>query len=274
MKNNFDEGFFTPLALTIVFSLSAVVMSVSMLAAANERMLHSYRNAVLSRKEAEALVYRIEKNIQILKDIPCDSAENQDIAFLLASDCGCDVSVCDVSTGIHRQFLSESFFECSAVRDYISSQGDSAFAEYGWIHPKLADKPFLESIASDFGTERPFPLVNTFPPLNIYRMSEEFLAAVLSFCGIKQAQEKAALIKRSLTAEPDSAEIAAMLGVSGAHPALDFIGTKTVFWEVTFKTKRCACSAVFAAVPDADSPGNIERYMLVKKRISYKGDAV
>ena len=258
-----DKGFSTPLALAAIFSLCATTLSFCMLAAANEKIMDSYKKTVSERKKVDAIVYDMEEKIQPLKDSPSD-ADEREVSFLLEAACGYDLTVIDASTGINKNFAAETFLKSRAINDYITETGDEAFVDYGWMNPKLSDKAVLEQSA----------LANSYPPLNVHFMNESFLKAVLGFCGAKEPEKKARLLKEKLSPETGVKEMAEVLGVGSSDPIFDLVGTKTVFWKVGFETESSKVSAVFAAVPEKESQKKIEKYILVKKEITSKGGAI
>lgn len=269
----FDTGFSTPLAITIIFSLCVITLSFCMIAATNERRIDSYRKALEERKKIDSVIFNIEEKIQSLKDLNSDTDEHE-ISFLIASVCAYDFNVSDVSTGINKNFNSEDFLKNMAIDECITACGYKAFSEYGWINPKLADKTILEQTAKDFDGKGVFPLVNSLPPYNIHNMSVDFIKAILEFCGIKEAEKKAELIKEKISSDTTVKELSEILAVAENHPVFDLIGTKTVFWKVDFETEKANTCAVFAAVPERENQKKIEKYILVEKKISLKGDAL
>lgn len=266
-----DGGFSTPLAMAVIFSLSLVILSLSMLVAANGRKLKSYRNFVLARKEADAILSDLKRDFHTLKDDSCDSDSSATLHGILARYIEYDLTITDVSTGIHGNFMNENFYDSKPIRDYMAMKGEAAVTEYGWLSPKYADKKILDDVIADFDGETPFPIVNAFPPYNIHFMSCEFLEAVLEHCGIKNAEENAKKIFGLISDETDTAKLAEIIGVAETHPVFDFVGTKTTFWKILFGTRRCGVSAIFAAVPKKDDQRSVERYILIDKKISYEG---
>lgn len=270
MKKN-DEGFSTPLAMTIIFSLSVAVISVAMLVSSTERKLNSYKNSVLAQKEADSVIFSLEKDFQALKNSSSDSAENPDIMLLVSRYSDYNLTLKDVSTGINRNFFSEKFCESKGIKDYIASCGESAFVEYGWVNPKYADKKLLESIELDFENGKTFPIENSYPAFNVNFMGDDFLKAVFEFSGIKKAEEKIRKVRESLYGDFDEKEMAKLLGVDISHPVFDFLGCKTVFWKADFETQKCIASAVFAIIPEKENPRSIDCYRLIEKNVSFKG---
>ena len=269
MRND-ETGFSTPFAMLVIFSLFIIVLSFSMLVVANERKVDSYRKDIEARKEVDIIIYAMEQNLQALKDFPCDMVETYSISSLLSSVCDYSFSVHDVSTGINKNFFAESFFENEAIREYVLTYGDSVFTDFGWVNLKYADRGLLDSSIKDFGNKNPFPLVNALPPYNIYYMNEAFIKTILKLCNIKNVDEKAALIKARLSGEISIKELGDLIDLSETHPVFDLLGTKTSFWKIDFETKKCSVSVIFGAVPDLSNQRTIEKYILVKKDISYK----
>ena len=185
-----DDGFSTPLAMIVIFSLSVMILSFSLLVAANNRKLNSFKNFVLARKEAESILLALGKDFQALCESPCDSDTTSEICDILARYSKYGIVIEDVSTGIHKDFMSEEFYKNKTIREYAEVQGESAFKEYGWLNPKYADKKIVERISSDFNEEKPFPIVNSFPLYNIHFMSYEFLETIFKYCKIKEKCRK------------------------------------------------------------------------------------
>lgn len=272
MKHN-EYGFSTPLALASIFSLCVLTLSLCILIAAREKYIHSYKNVIEERKETELILYRIEEKMQSLKESPCDADEHE-IALLINDVCDYDCTICDVSTGINKNFTSKTMLESKPISKYIESNKDDAFTEYGWISPKFADSNILNTIANDFERSDVFPLINAIPQLNIHYMSEDFITAGFEFCNIKNAREKAELIKQKLHPEITIKELAHFLEVSENHLVFDLIGTKTIFWRIDFETATYRAHAVFAAVPNKSNQKNIEKYILVEKNSMHKGGSL
>ncbi len=269
-----DDGFSTPLAMIVIFSLSVMILSFSLLVAANNRKLNSFKNFVLARKEAESILLALEKDFQALCNSPCDSDTASEICDILARYGKYGIVLEDVSTGIHKDFMSEEFYKNKTVREYIEVQGEPVFKEYGWLNPKYADKKFIDNISADFNEEKPFPIVNTFPLYNIHSMSYEFLEMIFEYCRIKEASKNAEKVIASLSSDTDTKKLSEILQIPETHFVFDFIGMKTAFWKVLLDTDRCHVSAVFAAVPKKEANRSVEKYILVDKKISYKRDSL
>ena len=272
MKNH-DGGFSTPLAMAAIFSLCILALPLCLATAANERRMDSYKKLTEERKKIDAAIFDLEEKIQMLKDSQSDSDEHE-ILYLLSSACDFNLSVSDVSTGINKNFISKEILKNKAINDCIKANGEEIFSEYGWINPKVSDKAIVEQTSKDFEEKNTFPLVNTFPPLNIFNMSGNFIKAVLEFCGIKDAEKKTELIKDNLNPDTTEKELAEILGTGENHPVFELLGTKTAFWKVDFETEKARACAVFAAVPEKENQRKIEKYILVEKKILFKGGAL
>lgn len=267
----YDKGFSTPLALSVIVSLCIISLSFCMISASSKKLSDSYKRNIEERKKIDSVIYNIETKIQSLKDLPSDIDEKE-ISSLVEDACLYDFSACDVSTGINKNFIKKEVLESKAVRDYISINNENAFVEYGWINPKFSDKKILEQAVKDFKGKNTFPLINSFPPLNIHNMEKEFIKTAFEFFGIDEAAEKTELLKETLNAETTVKEIAELLNISETHPLFELIGTKTSFWRIDFETEKTAAYAVFAAVPYKENQKKVEKYILVEKKISSRGE--
>ena len=272
MKNR-ESGFSTAFAMTVIFSLCVITLSLAMTVNANEKKISSYKRAVEARREANYILFNMEEKLQDLKEYPSDIDECR-ILSLISGECDYEITVRDVSTGINKNFVSPEILEDEGVRRYMTSSEENAFTEYGWINPRFADRTVLDEISADFENKNTFPLVNNAPPLNIHFMSDDFLKAVLEYFKIKNIEQKLEQIRKKLNADTTNKELAEILEISGEHAVFDLIGFKTLFWKISFETDRCRCNAVFAAVPQKDNQKKIDRYILVEKDIAHKGGSL
>lgn len=273
LMKNYDSGFSTPIAMAAIFSLCILALPFCLATAANEKRMGSYRKLIEERKRIDSVIFDMEEKIQPLKDSPSDS-DGHEILHLLSSACDYELSVSDVSTGINKNFTSKEILKNKAISDCIEINGEDIFAEYGWINPKISGKAIIEQTIKDFEENNTFPLVNTFPPLNIFNMSGDFIKAVLELCGIKNAEKKTEIIKDSLNPDTTTKELAEILGTGENHPVFDLLGTKTAFWKVDFETEKARACAVFAAVPKKENQRKIEKYILAEKKTFFKGGAL
>lgn len=265
-----EEGFSTPVALIVIFSLCLLVISVVMLVYTNEKKIDSYKRQIVAEKKAEKLLQDIGKEIQSLKEDENDSPDAIAKEKLLAKYKEENVTVSDVSTGINQEFLKDEILESESVIQYLAAD-DAQLSDYGWINPKYAEQSIVNQVETDFGESAPFPIINDFPLYNIFEMTTDFLTTILSFNNITEPEDKAEKIKNLLPENINIEKLCEILGVQKNHPVFDFLGTKTIFWKVTFETEEYKTSAVFAAVPQKDDKKKIDKYVLVEHKFSYKG---
>ena len=270
---NRESGFSTAFALTVIFSLCVITLSFAMIVNADGKKINSYKKTVDARKEADSIIFSIEKDLQELKEYPSDIDEYQ-VLSLISGECDYDIMVKDVSTGINKNFISFEILENERIYQYVISNEETAFTEYGWINPKFADKTILDGISRDFENKNTFPLANNMPPLNIHFMTDEFLKAVLEYSKIKNPDRKIEIVKEKLNAETTSKELASILEIGENHSIFDLIGFKTLFWKISFETDKCSCNAIIAAVPQKDNQKKIDKYILIEKDIMYKGGSL
>ncbi len=273
MKSN-ESGFSTPLAMTVIFSLSLIILSFAMLISANEKTINSYKRHIFKRKEAEALINKIEEKMQDLKYYSCDSFYEIEIKTVLDTGLWKNIKLKDVSTGINRNFIKEDFLENEQIKKFINSYGEEAFCEYGWINQNFTDNSFLEKMKDEFGKEDLFPLVNNMPLYNVYYMDRDFLEGVLSYYSLEDFKDKTSQITDRLSENLSKEDLSAILGVPLSNPIFNLLGTKTSFWEIYFETDFCNVTTIFAAVPKKTDKNEIEKYILIEKKISYKGGSL
>lgn len=268
-----ERGFSTPLAMIVIFSLSIMISALCIFMVSCEKKINSYKKIIEARKDADRIIKEIEVHIQQLKENKCD-LDSYDIEVILKDICENDFSIKDVSTGINLKFMKEAFIKSNPINEYITVTGDNVFTEYSWINPKIADENILNNITEDYDSKDLFPLVNNLPPLNIHNMSEDYIKAVLDFYHINTSSEKAFLIKDKTKSEISLKEIAELLEISENHPLFDWIGTKTIFWEIKFRTSKYSVNSVFAAIPEKNNQKKIEKYILIEKNILINGGSV
>ncbi|MDO4505666.1 MAG: hypothetical protein Q4B64_01825 [Spirochaetales bacterium] len=266
---NEESGFTTPLAMAVIFSLSLASMIFFMFVASVNKKINSYKRAVESRKEMEYVTRRIEEKLQDLK-LEASDIDERCVSFLISDACDYNYTIRDVSTGINRNFASEEFIKNKAIGEYINFHEES-LVDYGWLNPKISEKAVVEEVVNDFGNGKTYPLLNSFPPFNVFFMDSDFLRAVFEYAGLKEVEKKANMVLENLNADTTVNEIATLIGVEEKHQLFDLIGLKTSFWQVEFESDACRCTAIYAAVPKKEQQREIERYMLVDRKIFPKG---
>ena len=265
-----EKGFSTPIALIVIFSLCLMTVSVILLVYTNEKKINSYKRQILAQKKAEKLLQSISKEIQLLKEEENDSLDSNSIQNILLKYKQNNISLTDVSTGINKEFLNNEILENNDVMQYLFTN-DAQISDYGWINPRYAEHSKIEQIEKDFGDTSPYPIFNEFPAYNLFEMKTDFLATIISLNKINEAEDKAEKIKNLYPEDLNIEKLSEVLGVQRNHAIFDFLGTKTVFWNVSFETDECKANAIFAILPQKDEQRKIEEYILVEHHITYKG---
>ncbi len=265
-----ESGFSTPLAMTVIFSLSVIVMSLSLFVYASQRKIISYENKIEIRNSIDLLISEMEREIQGLKEIKCDTYDDHEIKNLLNCLTGYEYTVCDVSTGLKRKFLSDRILCDKAFDRYLSMHEEDTDVSYAWVNPQFADEKIIEGLQKEHKKENLFPLINSFPLMNIYRMNDDLVKAVIDFYRIEEAERKTSELRSLLGRECEIKDIARVLEIGEGHPFFDLVGTKTAFFEFSFEKDGYEVKAVFAAVPDVNDKKKISRYMLIDKTVMKK----
>jgi hypothetical protein len=269
--NKNDSGFSSPLAMTTIFSLSLIIISLAMLISTSEKRIKSYNKLINANSNAESLIREVGTQLQSFCNATCDYMDNDEIRFLQTLFPDNNLIISDVSTGINNDIINENLRNNPSLTTFLNLYGDEIQTSYGWINPIIADIQFVETLKASYNTDDLFPLINTMPPLNIFYMSYEFIELILSFYGFTDAESKARTIKENITTDTQLSDIAAILGVPSNHRIFNLLGTKTAFWNIKMETDMCYINAVFAAVPEKENSRNVEKYILVEKMVSYKG---
>jgi hypothetical protein len=227
------------------------------------------------QQAALGILSSIQTDMGRLKDDDADSPQSKGITMLEALYSDYDFSITDVSSGINAHFLPESLLEKDALKNLLAQNSKEDITRYGWMHTQFLPEKTMPEISQVFSkekTENLFPLINTFPMVNIHFLSENCLKAFVSAFSIEKGEEKStALFAQSRQTLLQDTDIESILKVKNDHPILAFLGCKTAFWQITYKTDDCAVTAIFAAVPDKkENTRKAERYMLVERSIHFE----
>lgn len=271
LKNLSESGFSTPLAMAVIFSLCVLIISLSLLINSKYRKTLSYRRMYEARNELIKLLESIEMDMQSFTEVSCDKLDSEPVRKLCLKYADCNLTIKDVSTGINKEFIKESFLEKEHVQRLIQLYGDEVLSDYGWINPSIVDIKTVQDVQKDFAKEDVFPIINNFPVLNIYSMNEVFIEAILKVFGINKAEEKARELYLRLSENLDIKTLAEFLEIPETNNLFNMIGTKTAFWEVCFENKGYFARVIFAAIPERDSKCKIDKYMVIEKDFTYKG---
>ncbi len=271
MKSS-EEGFSTPLAMIVIFSLSLMVVSASMYVSTGGKLIGAAERDSAARKRIGLMVYGIEDALQAVCSGTDDSMLEPAVERELGKYGISGFTLKDVSTGINDGILKKEICERLTVSGLSPEEEEKYESRYGWFNPSFSDEGVLDGIRTEWKSDGAFPLINEFPVFNVHNVPGPLLERILAYNGIGQAGNRAQRILDCLTEETDVEGLASLLGVSAAHKVFDMLGTRTAFWEVSFEYEGYGVRAVFAAVPVADSQKNIDRYVLVEKQIVRGGE--
>lgn len=269
MKSD-ERGFSTPLALTVIFSLSIIIISYAMFVASGERKIISYQNFINEKKEVEKIIKEISKSIQYLKYENIDTDDSVVINQIKTDFNKYNLSIEDVSSFVNVNFLKKEIIESEPFTIYLNKY-DCKTSDYGWINPKYADSEIIESIKKDFSKNDKLIFFNKFPFYNIFKMDSELLLAVFQYFKIDEPEEKIAKIYGLNDYDINKKEIAKILNVNENSGIFDFISTKTVFWKCTFETNFFNVQIVYGLIPDPVKEEEILEYRIIERKIMQKG---
>ena len=262
---NNSNAFSTPLAISIIFSLLVVLLALSFLISTNQRLIALYQRQNLNDMEIKQIVDEMTKDFQELVDYEADTEKGFFQNRMYSKYAELNICIEDISTGINKRFLNKEILENKAIKNLLTEEHSGYETDYGWINSLYVEKNEMDLIKADFETEDLYPLVNSLPLYNINYMDEAFLQAVLEYCGIKNAEEKAYEIKMRKEQIHNKEDLAKILGCSQTHHIFNFLGFKTTFWSVRFEKQGCEVEVVFAAFPEKENDRKIYEYKRVGK---------
>mgnify|MGYP000872147715 CR=1 FL=1 len=274
-KKDYSEGFSTPFAMIAICSLSLMIISLSMLVLSKQKKIVSYRNMYESKREAKEVLNALEKDFQGFKEESNDNFENKTLLYILDKYAQYDVSIVDVSTGVNKRFLSSEIYNAESMQNFLTKYGEEVESDYGWIHSRHVDSDVITALKKEFEKDILFPLVNQFPLYNIYFMNEDFIKTLLAIHTIEYNELKMVKLFNLLYDTSrifEKKDMCALFGITENNALFDFVGTKTTFWRVRFKTKRCFVQAVIALIVNDEN--KIEKYMIVEKHITYLNEGM
>jgi hypothetical protein len=262
----------TLVLMTILFSgVGAILLYTS----GTQNLIERYRVRYARENEAGAILSAVTASMQSLVNDDADTERGNNRAAVLSAYEAYHLDITDISTGINTKLLSERILNTEAVRDAL--RADRLEVTYGWISAQYGSEKIIEAITKrrTAGKIRSvFPLINSFPLININTASEVLLSVLLQLSGIEAYKDKAYILKiKSSQSELADSDIAEILGVGTGHPVMGFLGVKTAFWKASFFAAGCTVDAVYAAVPyEKEFPRKVEKYILIEKHIRYKGE--
>ena len=270
-----EGGFSSPLAMTVIFSLCVLCGSLGMYVYSCQKKINSFKIKNEALRKAEILLADFEEDLQKLSEEDCDCQFSPVLSELKNKYSKYSVQMTDVSTGINERFLSKNILGNKNIKQLLEKDEEKIKTEYGWINKKYADETLIQEIYQDFKGKQTFLLFNEIPFFNLYNMDESFIKAILNFCNVKNVEEKSTKIyEAEFTGELTKEDLCKILEIDKNHKIFDFIGTKTVFWNVKLETEKACVNAVFAALPSENDLRKIEKYELIKRTIKYKGGSL
>lgn len=265
--NRNEQGFSTPVAMTVIFSLCIIILAIGTLFSTTNKKLRSIERAYSENAVVKKILSDIDNDIQLLVTTNTDNYNNPVILNLFTKYSSYNLSINDVSTGINELFMNEEFIKSDCISHLLNTEKDTVRTNYGWINSRYADKKFIQGS----NNVDSFPLVNQIPFYNVYFMNQNFLEAILEYNGILLSSEKAIQILNMCNTEIRKEDLMQILNCSEDHTIFDFLSTKTTFWEICFETKISEVKAIYAAMPNEKKLKEIDHYELINSVIKRKG---
>jgi len=263
MKKSSESGYITAPVLLVIFILTILVCSATLLIYSQTKKVESLKFQFEQKKEAYDLLNHILNDFQVLTKEKMDNEFSEFIIQLKNKYGKNNFSMEDCSTGLNLEMVSKKILENQEIKYLLDVYGDEIITDYGWININLADISYINSLKKEFETENLYPLVNNMAPFNIFKMNQDFIKSILLLNNVEDAERKSeelyAKCKSNSLKENDL-------------PANNkLIGTKTSFWKICFETDYYKILSVFAAVPNKNST-SIAKYKIVETDFKYKGN--
>ena len=296
-------GWATITSILFLLLITALVSALALIYTSNNIYFRKNQNDYRIKKEADAFLDKILYDIQSLKEESYDSQENKYITHFINNYNSRNLTLEDISSGLHLDFLPDADLSdplfCKYVfinnqpgnfinyrnqyglsknidvwKPFVTENAISSCKAFGWLHTFHNSSYAFQEISSSFNTadlDKLFPLVNSFPLININYVDPEIIELFImrkSF-EIKQAKEKYKKLKTRLENRPvDDLDIIEILEVPLTNKIFSYIGCKTSFWKITFSAEeKFIVQAIVAAIPDEkNNPRAVEKYVLVDRR--------
>jgi hypothetical protein len=294
-------------AVLILFFLSSLISGLVLFAQVTMTYNQRYKNNVDSKNNADLLLQEILNDVQDLKDYEYDYKDNNLLRHLESKYTRFRLTFADVSSGYHLDFLSDDDLADEKLSEYLfinkhpgdfiawrNNNGLSTSIEkwkpflrqeifdacvcYGWLHLSQSDSYAFRSFYGFFDTNDPdklFPLVNTFPLMNVNMVSPDILEPLIMRTSFKleKPKEKFEALKQKLSNGPVlKPDISSILSIPVTNPLFTYLGVKTAFWGVRFyPAESIRVEAIIAAIPDKFGNGEvISEYKLIDRSIIYE----
>src|SRR5574344_612593 len=92
----------------------------------------------------------------------------------------------DVSSGINTILFPDQILSSPIVQNYLKEDIQSRSVSYGWMNSNFPNTKLLESSLKSFtqtNDKSLFPLVNSYPLVNVYYLSDDCIRVLLSASG-------------------------------------------------------------------------------------------
>ncbi|MDR2965499.1 MAG: hypothetical protein LBU88_06965 [Treponema sp.] len=302
MRN--DSGAVEFNAVLLLFFIVAIISGGVLFAASGISYLQSDTRYFNNRAEADKLLNTIIEEMQPLSLFQYDDINNALIGELCSKYQQYNLEITDVSSGYHLDFLSEADMADRNVTDFIfKDRTGTAFStwlrandlstskepwrefikdeeevwdscvSYGWLHKNDTESFAFRRINELFAVSEInelFPLVNDFPKMNVNMVKPEIIYPLIlrrSF-NIERARDRANDLVNRLKGGPVlRGDIAATLRIPVNHPIMNYLGTKTSFWKLSFSMpSSLKVEAIVAAFPEKNGAiQEIESYRLINR---------
>lgn len=150
-----------------------------------------------------------------------------------------------------------------------SEEGARLFREKVQSLRRLRRVVQREELAGLLGSAALFPIVCAEPQLNVNYIDRDLALALLRFPGhgIAEPERRCAELMDLRSLGPVREEdIARILGVAPGHAILQFLGSRTWFWELRVQRGRSACVLVLARRPGVEAADGAARLDIVETR--------
>jgi len=297
-----DSGFIEFNAVLVLFFIAVIVSGGVLYATSAMIYLQTDIHDFNDKQAADTLLDEIIDKLQPLRLYLYDDKNNDIITSLCREYDNYKLEITDVSSGYHLDFLSDTdmadsnitkllFTDSSgsafsawqnanglsttktAWKEFVKEEAWDACVSYGWVHKTDIESFAYKSISKSFAVtslDKLFPLVNEFPRMNVNMVTPDILRPLImrgSF-KIEKPNEKAdALINRLNGGSVLHADISSILNVPINHPIMDYFGTKTTFWKLSFTMpSTIEIEAIVVAIPKKNGAvQEIEEYRLIDR---------
>jgi len=298
-----QDGWITAASMLFLLLITAMVSGLALIVTSTNIYFRTNQNDHKIKKQADLLLDKIMHDIQYLKEETYDSPQSRHITYLISKYQNQDLSMEDISSGLHLDFLPDAdlidplfsqyvFINNQANRfinfrnqhglsdsvdewkEYVTEAAISSCVAFGWLH-RFHDNSFaFKEISRNFDTsdqDKLFPIINSFPLMNINYVKPEVIELFIlrPLFEIKDAKEKYRRLKTRLESRSlDDLDIIDILEIPLTNNIFVYIGSKTSFWKITFSAEeKYIVEAIVAAIPDEkNNPRAVDKYVLLSRR--------